>query len=121
VAIRDAIVVSLVGMGVVFFGLLVTSWLISAIALVPAWVNRRRQAPAPPAPPQSAAPARDMRSVSPPPAPDVLAVISALLEVEMRLHGGARSGRFTFRRDASAGHWRLDAAMPAGQPDKGAR
>ena len=68
-AIRDALIVSLVGMGVVFLGLLLTSWLISAIALVPSWAGRRRQPKAaPPAPAPSAPVLVSPAAVSPAPA-----------------------------------------------------
>jgi Na+-transporting methylmalonyl-CoA/oxaloacetate decarboxylase gamma subunit len=120
VAIRDAFIVSLVGMGVVFLGLLLTSWLISAISLVPAWAGRRRQEP--PAPPPTPA-VKEMvpAAITPAPPPDTAAVIIALLDVEMRLHGGERPARFTFRRDPAAPDWRGDAGRRSGQPIKGVR
>jgi Na+-transporting methylmalonyl-CoA/oxaloacetate decarboxylase gamma subunit len=122
VAIRDALIVSLVGMGVVFFGLLLTSWLISAISLVPAWINRRRTAPPPPPPMSPPAPREAVPlAITPVPPADAAAVIVALLEVEMRLHGGDRSARFTFRRDPAAPDWRGDAGKRSGQPIKGER
>ena len=119
-AIRDALIVSLVGMAVVFSGLLLTSLLISAISLVPAWINRRRQAPPPP-PPQPALRETAPPVITPVPPPDTAAVIAALLEVEMRLHGGERPARFTFRRDPAAPDWRGDAGRRSGQPIKGER
>jgi len=122
VAIRDALIVSLVGISVVFFGLLLTSWLISAISLVPAWINRRRTAPPPPAPVPAAAPREAVPlAITPVPPADAAAVIAALLEVEMRLHGGDRLARFTFRRDPAAPDWRGDAGKRSGQPIKGER
>jgi Na+-transporting methylmalonyl-CoA/oxaloacetate decarboxylase gamma subunit len=120
VAIRDALIVSLVGMGVVFFGLLLTSWLISAISLVPAWIRRSRQAPPPPAPAPAPREAL-LPAITPVPPADEAAVIAALLEVEMRLYGGERPGRFTFRRDPAAPDWRGDAGKRSGQPIKGER
>jgi Na+-transporting methylmalonyl-CoA/oxaloacetate decarboxylase gamma subunit len=120
VAIRDALIVSLVGMGVVFFGLLLTSWLISAISLVPAWASRRRQATPPPMPPP-AVKSMPPAAITPAPPPDTAAVIAALLEVEMRLHGGEHPARFTFRRDPAAPDWRGDAGKRSGQPIKGVR
>ena len=119
-AIRDALIVSLVGIGVVFSGLLLTSFLISAISLVPAWVTRRKQAP-PSAPPVAAPREVVPAAITPPPPPDTAAVIVALLEVEMRLHGGDRSARFTFRHDPAAPDWRGDAGKRSGQPIKGVR
>jgi Na+-transporting methylmalonyl-CoA/oxaloacetate decarboxylase gamma subunit len=120
VAIRDALIVSLVGMGVVFAGLLLTSFLISAISLVPAWADRRQQRPAL-APPVPASREVVPATITPVPPPDTAAVIVALLEVEMRLHGGERAARFTFRRDPAAPDWRGDAGKRSGQPIKGVR
>lgn len=122
-SIRDALIVSLVGMGVVFVGLVVTSWLISAISLVPAWMGRRRHdaAAAPPPPAQTAVAAPAAAAVAPAPDPDTAAVIAALLDVEMRLYGGLRGDRFTFRRDPAAADWRGDAALRSGKPIQGAR
>lgn len=123
-AIRDALIVSLVGMGVVFSGLLLTSWLISAISLVPAWFNRRRQGPPAraldPAPASGPSAAAAM-AIVPAPDPDTAAVIAALLDVELRLYGGQRNDRFTFRRDPAAADWRGDAALRSGKPLQGAR
>ena len=105
-AISDAIIISLVGMGVVFCGLLLTSWLISVIALVPAWLERRRQAVPPPFVPVAKETVQPL--ITPVPLPDMAAVIVVLLEVEMRLHGGDRPSRFTFRRDPQAQAWSGD-------------
>jgi Na+-transporting methylmalonyl-CoA/oxaloacetate decarboxylase gamma subunit len=104
VAIRDALLISLVGISVVFFGLLLTSWLISAIAMVPAWLQRRRQRRVPP-PPFPAARENAPLVAIPAPSADAAAVIAALLEVEMRLHGGEPPRRFTFRRDPQLRGW----------------
>jgi len=114
VAISDAIIISLVGMGVVFFGLLVTSWLISAIALVPAWMERRRQAAPPPPIPVVYETVQPV--ITPAPPPDTAAVIAALLEVEMRLHGGDRPSRFTFRRDPQTQAWSGDGGGRDNRP-----
>ncbi len=123
--LSDALIVSLAGISVVFFGLLVTSLMISAISLVPAWIQRRKQAVDAAAPPPAAAsaPLREAAppAVIPPPAPAVLAVIGALLDVEMRLHGVDRSDRFTFRNDPDAHEWRGDAGKRSAQPIKGVR
>jgi Na+-transporting methylmalonyl-CoA/oxaloacetate decarboxylase gamma subunit len=120
VAIRDALLISLVGMGVVFLGLLLTSWLISAIALVPAWLERRRQRRVPP----PAAPlARENAppAVVPVPSADAAAVIAALLEVEMRLYGGEQPRRFTFRRDPQQQVWGGDGVRGDSKPARGVR
>ena len=119
-AISDALIVSLVGMGVVFSGLLVTSWLISAIALVPTWVERRRQKAASlPAVPQFKETAQPI--VVPLPSADAAAVIAALLEVEMRLHGGDQSSRFTFRHDPQARSWSTENGPGANRPGRGVK
>ena len=119
--LSDALIVSLAGISVVFFGLLVTSLMISAISLVPAWIQRRKQASAAAAPLPAAASIRETAPpvVIPPPTPAVLAVIGALLDVEMRLHGVDRSDRFTFRNDPDAHEWRGDIGKRSGQPIKG--
>jgi Na+-transporting methylmalonyl-CoA/oxaloacetate decarboxylase gamma subunit len=118
-AISDGLIISLVGMGVVFFGLLVTSWLISAISLVPAWLERRRHA----VPPQAVALIKETVQpvITPTPSPDTAAVIAALLEVEMRLHGGDRIGRFTFRRDPQARDWSVEGGRRDNKPVRGVR
>jgi Na+-transporting methylmalonyl-CoA/oxaloacetate decarboxylase gamma subunit len=119
VAIRDAIIVSLVGMGVVFSGLLLTSWLISAISLVPAWLERRRRSVQPP--PAPAVKEMVPALIVPAPPPAVAAVIAALLEVEMRLHGGDLTHRFTFRRDPVVSAWRSESGKRSDQPNRGVR
>ncbi|MBN2345368.1 MAG: OadG family protein [Candidatus Aminicenantes bacterium] len=118
--IQDGLTVSLVGITVVFSGLLITSWLISAISLVPAWLQRLRPQVPPPPPVAPFAPA-PVAAVTPAPAADVAAVISALLEVEMRLHGGERAERFTFRRDPAVADWRGDAGRRPNPPERGLR
>ncbi|MBN2400691.1 MAG: OadG family protein [Candidatus Aminicenantes bacterium] len=119
-AISDAIIVSLVGIGVVFFGLLITSWLISAIALVPAWLERRRKHMVlPPLAPM--ANPFPQPAINPPPPPDTAAVIAALLEVEMRLHGGDQSSRFTFRRDSQSRAWSRDGGRCDNETARGVK
>lgn len=118
-AISDGFIISLVGIGVVFAGLLITSWLISAISLVPVWLERRRQIASPaPAPVVKDNMAPDILPV--PPA-DTAAVIAALLEVEMRLHGGDRLNRFTFLRQPAFSSLREELGTPPNAPIKGAR
>lgn len=118
-AIRDAIIISLVGMGVVFCGLLITSWLISAISMVPALLERRRRVVQPP--PAAVAKEAVPALIIPAPPPEAAAVIAALLEVEMRLHGADLNQRFTFRRDPAVSAWKGDAGKRSGQPIRGVR
>lgn len=116
-AISDGFIISLVGISVVFCGLLITSWLIAAISLVPVWLERRRQiASPPPVAKETMAPV-----IWPVPTADTAAVIAALLEVEMRLHGGDRLSRFTFRRDPALSSWREEIGTPPNPPIRGAR
>lgn len=117
-AISDGLIISLVGISVVFGGLLITSWLIAAISLVPVWLERRRQI----APPPAAVVKENVAPVIlPVPPADTAAVIAALLEVEMRLHGGDRASRFTFSRGALLSTRREEAAIPPNPPKRGAR
>ncbi|HUU04643.1 MAG TPA: OadG family protein [Patescibacteria group bacterium] len=118
-AISDGFIISLVGIGVVFGGLLITSLLISAISLVPVWLERRRLV----APPPPVAVVQETLApvILPVPPADTAAVIAALLEVEMRLHGGDRLSRFTFRRDPALSSWREEIGTPPNPSIKGAR
>ncbi len=119
-AISDALVISLVSMVVVFLGLLLTSWLISAIALVPAWLERRRQRHFPPPAAPVVRESAPVLIIPPPPA-DAAAVIAALLEVEMRLHGAEQPSRFTFRRDAQPRSWGGEGVRGDHRPARGVR
>ncbi|MCJ7524877.1 MAG: OadG family protein [Candidatus Aminicenantes bacterium] len=117
--ISDGFIISLVGIGVVFAGLLITSWLIAAISLVPVWLERRRQIASPP--PVAVVKENMAPVILPVPPADTAAVIAALLEVEMRLHGGDRLGRFTFRRQPAFSSLREEIGTPANAPIKGVR
>lgn len=93
----DAVVVALVGMGVVFTGLLLTSLTIWSFSVVPPlWkkLTEKNKAAAI-ADANSAQPAVPV--ASPVPDPDVFAVIVTVLEVERRLHFAERMSRYTFR------------------------
>lgn len=92
--LSDALIVTGLGMAVVFTGLLLTSGLIVTFGLL----GRRREAredAAPVAAPAAAGPAEVP--------PDVLAVITAVLEVERRLHRAESGGRMTIRRGREEG------------------
>ncbi len=85
--LTDALIITGLGMGVVFTGLLLTSALIVLFAAVPRWLDR-----APGGKPAGEAAAG---IAPPPPDPVVVAVLLAVIDAERRL-GGARAGRLTF-------------------------
>ncbi len=93
----DALTLTVLGMGVVFCGLLLTSLVIILLGVVPRLLQRRRQAPQPSSEVATA-------TVSTQPAkgeavsPEVLSVIAAVLEVERRLYHSEGPGRFTMGR-----------------------
>jgi len=87
----EALIITGLGVSVVFSGLILTSLLISSFSFFPRLAARL-------APSKSApeAPVETAR-ISPPPDPEVAAVITTLLEVESRLNMPLMEGRFTFR------------------------
>ncbi len=94
--LTDALIVTGLGMAVVFTGLLLTSGLIVTFGLL----GRRREARDGAVPPPAAAPA----AAGPAEVPqDVLAVITAVLEVERRLYRAESGGRMTIRRGREEG------------------
>jgi len=94
--LNDALIVTGLGMAVVFTGLLLTSGLIVTFGLIGrAREARLESAPAPAASPAAAAPAEVPQ--------DVLAVITAVLEVERRLYRAESGGRMTIRRGREEG------------------
>jgi Na+-transporting methylmalonyl-CoA/oxaloacetate decarboxylase gamma subunit len=90
----DALTVTVLGMGVVFSGLLLTSLLIVTFATLPRvaerWASRGDRA--------AAAPTRAADPSSEPVAPEVVSVITAVLEVERRLYHAEEGGRLTIAR-----------------------
>ena len=86
----DGLVITALGMSVVFSGLILTSLLIVSFSVVPKLLSRgeKRSRPPTPAVPALSAPADDR----------VVAVITAVLEVERRLHGLETGGRLTIHR-----------------------
>lgn len=92
----DALVVALVGMGVVFTGLLLTSLTIWSFSVVPPLWKKLTGTKEPAAVAAENAPVT-MAESSPIPDPDVFAVIVTVLEVERRLHFSDRMSRYTFR------------------------
>lgn len=90
-SLGDALVITVLGMGVVFIGLILTALLITAFGLL-SRVEERRAAlpdePAAPALPVATGPVDDA----------VLAVISTVIEVERRLRHAEVTGRLTIVR-----------------------
>lgn len=87
---NDALIVTALGMSVVFSGLILTALLISVFGLA----SRPRSDAAEATP----APREPSEGVSPPASPEILAVITAVLEVERRLSGAEAGRRLTIAR-----------------------
>ena len=87
--LQDALLVSFLGYMTVFIGLVLTSLIIYAFAAVPKWMEALRSRGEPEAPVKKAAPVEDVEA-------DVLAVITAVLEIERRLYFSHRVSKFTF-------------------------
>ncbi len=100
--IADALVITALGISVVFSGLILTALLISSLSFFPAMMKSRNKKTADKAV-TSAVPAPEA-----PIEPEIIAVLTAVLETEIRLHRAYGSSRFTFRRPAPA-------ACPPGQ------
>jgi len=93
---NDALVVTALGMAVVFSGLVLTALLIMTFgALARRDERRAAEALQPPSPPAAAI-------ASGPVDEPVLAVISAVLEIERRLHNAEVTGRLTIVRAGDA-------------------
>ena len=88
----DGLLITALGMGVVFVGLILTSLLIVSFSVVPQLLKRRAPAATPEAPP-AATP-----GVAPPADVRIVAVITAALEIERRLRGLETGGRLTIQR-----------------------
>lgn len=87
----EALIITGLGVGVVFSGLILTSLLISSFSFFPRMLAKlTAPKPAPETPVETV-------RISPPPDPEVAAVIATLLEVEFRLNMPLMEGRFTFR------------------------
>lgn len=114
--LSDALIITALGMGMTFAGLILTSLLILSFPLLGRLTGQAAEsAPAAGAapPPPAAVPAPD---------PDVLAVIAAVLEVELRLYHSLQGQRLTIARDGSATGWsdssRLLASHTEGGPNQ---
>lgn len=90
--ITEALVITGLGVGVVFSGLILTSLLISSFTFFPNML-RRLKTPGP-----SQAVPVEKAAISPSADAETAAVIAVLLEVEYRLSLPLLEGRFTFRK-----------------------
>ena len=97
-SLTDALVVTALGMGVVFIGLILTALLITSFGFV-ARLRERRAAAASLLPADSV-----VASVDRPVDVKVLAVIATVLEIERRLHRAESTGRLTIVRGGE--RWR---------------
>jgi len=105
----EALFVTILGMGVVFFGLVLTIGFINVFNRAAKRVrweggHDHDAAPAPEAKKSEAqaaavaAPKAVAKPPAPPPTPEILAAISAAIEIELRLYQGIGSQRLTIRR-----------------------
>jgi len=87
--LSDALTITVLGLGVVFCGLLLTAGLIYSFSIIPRLLNLRstsiEKAPAPP-------------TQGPPVSGEVLSVITTVLEIERRLYHADPGGRLTINR-----------------------
>ena len=88
----DALTITALGMGVVFSGLLLTALLIQSFSLVPQMIQKLRGTQGESNNPQITTEAQVMIP------PEILAVITAVLEVERRLYYSDPGGRLTIAR-----------------------
>ncbi len=90
--LSDALTITLLGMAVVFCGLLLTATLIWSFSAVPAAAARIRRGTSP------GAATVDPVTDTPPVPPEILAVITTVLEIERRLYRSDPGGRLTITR-----------------------
>jgi sodium pump decarboxylase gamma subunit len=89
--LKDALIITVLGMGVVFIGLLLTSLMIYAFSAVSKWMERPRAKETKPAV-ERVKPAEPTVEIK----PEIIAVITAVLEVEFKKLS-LLEGKFTFR------------------------
>jgi Na+-transporting methylmalonyl-CoA/oxaloacetate decarboxylase gamma subunit len=94
VDIVEALVITGLGVGVVFSGLILTSLLISSFTFFPSLIQWFKK----PKPEATVIAPVETAVISPPADPETAAVIAVLLEVEFRLKLPLLEGRFTFRK-----------------------
>jgi len=109
--IWDALTISGLGIGVVFLGLIFTSLLIFSFSFFPRLFARKAE----PAADQAPAPAETMPAAID---PDILAVLTAVLEVELRLYHGHHGQRLTISGLRPSSAW-TDSGRMREYPAKG--
>ena len=88
--LQDALIISLSGYSVVFFGLLVTSLIIFSFSAIPKWwqsIKNRKTSNT------ESVSKVEYRKVE----PEVLAAIATVIEVERRLRAGDSTRKYTFK------------------------
>ncbi|MBN2429891.1 MAG: OadG family protein [Acidobacteria bacterium] len=109
--ISDALTISALGIGVVFLGLIFTSLLISSFSTIPRLLARKTEPAAEkPLVPAATAPAEID--------PDILAVLTTVLEVELRLYHGHHGQRLTISGLRPSTAW-TDSGRMREYPAKG--
>ena len=89
--LSDALTITVLGLGVVFSGLLLTAALISSFSVIPHLLQRVSRT-------SSTAKAPPTTLQGPPVSPEVLSVIATVLEIERRLYHADPGGRLTIIR-----------------------
>lgn len=94
----NALLVSGAGIAVVFFGLIMTALLIISLAKVVKMMSGEKEKP------QAEVKAAENTVITPKVDPDVLAVITTVLEIERRLQFSNKTSKYTFKdRQVSSG------------------
>lgn len=88
--LKDALIVTVLGMGVVYIGLVLTSLMIYGFSAVSRWMERPRAKETKPV--EIVKPAEPTKEIT----PEIIAVITAVLEVEFKKLS-LLEGKFTFR------------------------
>jgi sodium pump decarboxylase gamma subunit len=88
--LKDALIITVLGMGVVFIGLVLTSLMIYGFSAVSRWMERPRAKETKPV--ETVKPAVRTTEIK----PEIIAVITAVLEVEFKKLS-LLEGKFTFR------------------------
>lgn len=94
--LNDALTVTVLGISVVFIGLILTNLMIHSFSVLPRLArlfSRRPEGEAG----VSAAQLPDAETPAVPVGPEIMAVITTVLEVELRLRASLTEGKFTFR------------------------
>ncbi|MCP5051635.1 MAG: OadG family protein [bacterium] len=97
--INDALTITVLGISVVFAGLLLTSLMIHSFSLIPklsGLLVRRREKKKEAVAAMETKDAAEIKPIGPV-EPELLAVITAVLEVEWRLRASLLEGKFTFK------------------------